>query len=120
MDKRFFLALVLTAIVIVGTPFLFPDARRTPARATDSAQLAVPHADSVARATAPSASAPTVAAAPAVPAAKDSVGTTTRPAASVRPETTVVDTRLATYAFSSRGATPISVVLDSYPSRRPT
>jgi hypothetical protein len=28
MDKRFFLALVLTALVIVVTPLLFPAARR--------------------------------------------------------------------------------------------
>ena len=31
MDKRFFLALVLTAIVIVATPLLFPGANRRPA-----------------------------------------------------------------------------------------
>jgi len=121
MDKRFFLALVLTAIVIVGTPFLFPDARRTPPRATDSAQLAASRADSVAHATTPVVSAPTTVAVPAAPLVKDSVrAAAPTPAAVARPETTVVDTRLATYAFSSRGATPISVVLDSYPSRRPT
>lgn len=122
MDKRFFFALLLTAIVIVGTPFLFPDAHRTPANA-DSARAAATRADSVTHPAAPVASAPTVAdtaaAAPAVTVARDSITTTAVPAANVRPETTVVDTRLATYAFSSRGATPISVVLDSYPSRRP-
>jgi len=31
----------------------------------------------------------------------------------------LVDTHLATYAFSTRGGVPVSVVLDSYPSRRP-
>jgi YidC/Oxa1 family membrane protein insertase len=121
MDKRFFLALLLTAIVIVGTPFLFPDAHRTPSSA-DSAQVAATRADSVAHPAAPVASTPsvadTIAAAPAAAVAKESI-TSVAPAATVRPETTVVDTRLATYAFSSRGATPISVVLDSYPSRRP-
>jgi YidC/Oxa1 family membrane protein insertase len=121
MDKRFFLALVLTAIVIVGTPFLFPDARRTPPRVADSAQLTVVHADSVTRpnVAAQATKAPTDSAPLAVAAPKESI-TTAMPAASVRPETTVVDTRLATYAFSSRGAAPVSVVLDSYPSRRPT
>jgi YidC/Oxa1 family membrane protein insertase len=34
-------------------------------------------------------------------------------------ETTTVQTRLAKYGFSSRGAAPISVALDSYPTRRP-
>jgi YidC/Oxa1 family membrane protein insertase len=125
MDKRFFLALVLTAIVIVGTPFLFPNARRAPVRAGDSAQAHAARADSVARSadSLASASVPSIppASAPAVIVARDSVAATagTTTAGAVRPETTVVDTRLATYAFSSRGAVPISIVLDSYPSRRP-
>ena len=121
MDKRFFLALVLTAIVIVGTPFLFPDARRTPPRVADSAQAIAARADSVTRtnAAAQPAKARADSAPVAVTAAKESV-TTATPTAPVRPETTVVNTRLATYAFSSRGAAPVSVVLDSYPSRRPT
>ena len=121
MDKRFFLALVLTAIVIVGTPFLFPDARRTPPRVTDSAQATTVRADSLTRtnAAAQATKAPTDSAPRTIAAAKESI-TTVTPTASVRPETTVVNTRLATYAFSSRGAAPVSVVLDSYPSRRPT
>jgi len=122
MDKRFFLALVLTAIVIVGTPFLFPDARRTPPRVADSSQPAATRADSLARSAPRAPSTLTdVAVPPPAIVAKDSARTATRtPAAGVRPETTVVNTRLATYTFSSRGATPVSVVLDSYPSRRPT
>jgi YidC/Oxa1 family membrane protein insertase len=125
MDKRFFLALVLTAIVIVGTPFLFPDARRTPPRVADSVQATAAHADSLRRANvaAPVAKAPVDSTPVAIAAAKESVTTVVPaaiPAGLARPETTVVDTRLATYAFSSRGAAPISVVLDSYPSRRPT
>ncbi|MEO6527101.1 MAG: YidC/Oxa1 family insertase periplasmic-domain containing protein [Gemmatimonadaceae bacterium] len=43
----------------------------------------------------------------------------TVPQQSVVVETTTVRTRLAKYAFSSRGAVPISVSLDSYPTRRP-
>jgi YidC/Oxa1 family membrane protein insertase len=35
-------------------------------------------------------------------------------------ETTTVQTRRSRYLFSSQGAAPVSVVLDSYPSRRPT
>ena len=125
MDKRFFLALVLTAIVIVGTPFLFPNVRRAPVRATDST-LSARAADSVARATAatsspraqttPPVAAPVAAALPS-PSRDSAVARATTGTA--RPETTVVNTHLATYAFSSRGAAPISVVLDSYPSRRP-
>jgi YidC/Oxa1 family membrane protein insertase len=124
MDKRFFLALVLTAIVIVGTPFVFPGSRRAPVRSVDSAQVHATRADSVARTvdTAAVTGVARMTPAPAAIVATDSVATTTAtaPAAITRPETTVVNTRLATYAFSSRGAAPISIVLDSYPSRRPT
>jgi len=123
MDKRFFLALLLTAIVIVGTPFLFPNSRRTPVRAVDSTQ-AHPRTDSgapigaAARGNQAVVAAP-VATAPAATAPAATVGGSTTVTSAARPETTVVDTRLATYAFSSQGAAPISIVLDSYPSRRP-
>jgi YidC/Oxa1 family membrane protein insertase len=111
MDKRFFLALVLTAIVIVATPWLFPGASRRPvpgapantarpAAAVDSTRVAAP---------APTRSAPSVA------AANNSSGSAAIPAV----DTTIVRTPRATYAISSRGAAPVSVVLDSYPSRRP-
>jgi len=124
MDKRFFLALVLTAIVIVGTPFLFPNTRRTPVRATDSTLSARAATDSVAGATtgvspAQAQAAPPAAAQAQVQASPSRDSATVATNAVVRPETTVVSTRLATYAFSSRGAAPVSVVLDSYPSRRP-
>jgi YidC/Oxa1 family membrane protein insertase len=116
MDKRFFLALVLTAIVIVGTPFLFPSTRRAANRGADSAQVIATRTDTTRRAAA--APVPTPAPVSSVqPAPRDSVGATA--AAVVRPETTIVDTHLATYAFSTRGGAPVSVVLDSYPSRRP-
>jgi len=121
MDKRFFLALVLTAIVIVGTPFLFPSTKRAPVRAVDSAQVHAARTDSAATPAASAVAQPSpAAAAPAVSALKDTAaGSSTPNGSAVRAETTVVNTRLATYAFSSRGAAPISIVLDSYPSRRP-
>jgi YidC/Oxa1 family membrane protein insertase len=121
MDKRFFLALVLTALVIVATPLLFPNSRRTPVSTTaDSMRAATARVDSTARTpvTGPPAA--------AVPAAAGPTNVTPQrvsPASNAtvtRADTTVVDTRLATYAFSSHGAAPISVVLDSYPSRRPS
>jgi YidC/Oxa1 family membrane protein insertase len=110
MDKRFFLALVLTAIVIVATPLLFPGASKRPTTAvTDTAAgRRVPPPDNL------------TATPPAVVA-----GSTANSIASIpnRPvsaaETTTVRTRRSTYAFSSRGGAPVSVVLDSYPSRRP-
>jgi YidC/Oxa1 family membrane protein insertase len=121
MDKRFFIALLLTAIVIVAPPLLFPNknAPRTAALSTDSTRSA----SSVA---APSATVPTTGVAvaptgvlPTQSAASPSGGTVITAAASAAVETTVVQTRLAKYAFSSRGAVPVSVTLDSYPTRRP-
>ncbi|HET9684155.1 MAG TPA: membrane protein insertase YidC, partial [Gemmatimonadaceae bacterium] len=124
MDKRFFLALVLTAIVIVGTPFLFPGARSR-SKAVDSTQVIPGRGDTTAAAAATSPArpvTPAVTPAAAQVTARDSTTATAPQAATVaaRPETTVVDTRLATYAFSSRGGVPVSVVLDSYPSRQPS
>ena len=115
MDKRFFLALLLTAIVVVATPMLFPGTpRRTiPAAAVDS--LAAAQRAGTIRADS------TRASATAGPAANSSSSLQTMPAGAAVPvETTTVQARRSTYAFSSRGATPVSVVLDSYPSRRPT
>ena len=123
MDKRFFLALVLTAIVIVGTPFLFPDSRRAPVRSADSVQANAARADSVARAAvaapAPSAQPLAAAATPVETVSRDTIAAGVTPASAMPADTTIVDTRLATYVFSSRGAAPISIVLDSYLSRRP-
>ena len=107
MDKRFFLALLMTAIVIVATPLLFPGATRRP-----SPPIVV---DSSARRTVR----PVDSAAHAAPSVVNST-TPTLNTAAVPVETTTVRARLTTYAFSSRGAVPVSVVLDSYPSRRPT
>jgi YidC/Oxa1 family membrane protein insertase len=113
MDKRFFLALLLTAIVIVATPLLFPGATRRPVPAVvadTSARRVAAVPDSVATAR--------VAPSPAVAANSTTVVPNAAPAAAV--ETTTVRAQRTTYAFSSRGGAPVSVSLDSYPSRRPT
>jgi YidC/Oxa1 family membrane protein insertase len=125
MDKRFFLALLLTAIVIIAPPLLFPgmDSRRT-GRSADSSVAS--RGDSAGRAaTAPSATTTvtpardSAVAAPATSPAASAVAASSRAVPVVPVETTTVKTKLASYAFSSVGASPISVVLDSYPSRRP-
>jgi YidC/Oxa1 family membrane protein insertase len=111
MDKRFLLALVLTAIVIVVTPMLFRDGTQRP---TSSARTdtTTPRLQTER----PAASA--VMAAPAVSASpNNSSRTILNSAAAV--ETTTVQAQRSSYVFSSRGGIPISVVLDSYPSRRP-
>jgi len=110
MDKRLFLALVLTAIVIITTPLLFPGAKRpvmpsmADSASVTSSPAAGPTQDSVARAVSVTPPTGTISVNPALILA---------PA-----ETTTVKATRTTYAFNSRGAAPISVVLDSYPSRR--
>jgi YidC/Oxa1 family membrane protein insertase len=123
MDKRFFLALLLTAIVIVAPPLLFPtkSAPRPAAVVTDSTNrpTTVGSGNTV---TPPVAQTPASGAnAGAIPVAGVPAATVGSPVAapSTVVETTTVRTRLASYAFSSRGGVPISVSLDSYPSRRP-
>lgn len=119
MDRRTLLALVLTAIVIVITPMLFPTPRQQP-RGADSAALA---RDSVAPAQADSAgrAGPPAAAAPAQPAIRGARPTTpsaTPVAAPARAETTTVRTRHLVLRIVSPGATPADVELPEYRSLR--
>jgi YidC/Oxa1 family membrane protein insertase len=113
MDKRFFLALLLTAIVIVAPPLFLNRGARRPATTADSTSHTSPRLDSTA-AVAPDASTAT----PPSTVAPSAAGGAAMPIAPV--ETTTVHTRRSRYGFSSQGAAPVSVVLDSYPSRRPT
>jgi YidC/Oxa1 family membrane protein insertase len=109
MDKRFFTALLLVALVVAITPILFPTPRRpVPVAGADS----VTPRDSGARAASGLPDANGVA---DQPAGQPAIGTGTgTPAASVRPETTTVTAGSATYRFSNVGARPVSVVLDDY------
>ncbi len=119
MDKRFFLALVLTAIVIVTTPLLFPGASRRPATSvvpdTTSRSAAAPRDSAAVQGT--------PAAAPAAQPPGAPTGAQPTPSAASSPmvpvETTTVHAGRVTLGLTSRGAAPLSVVLDSYPSRRP-
>lgn len=115
MDKRFFLALLLTAIVIVATPLLFPGATRRPVPAivqdSAAARRAVAAAGDTGATTLPAAVVNSTTPVPTAP----SVAVPASPV-----ETTTVHAQRSTYAFSSRGAVPISIALDSYPSRHPT
>src|SRR6476469_6380698 len=117
MDKRFFLALLLTAIVIIAPPLFFQRGGVQRATSGVDTSRALNRADTNKQAPAPAAEAPAqTAGAAEVPSQVPSQN-----AAPVQApvETTTVETRLARYRFTSRGAVPISVALDSYPSRRP-
>lgn len=125
MDKRFFLALMLTAVVIVVTPLLFPSAtRRAPATVvTDSTRQTGIHTDSASRIPGNTSAASTgssgLSRVPPVAKPVEQQPSTTPGAASAAADTNIVKTSQFTYAISSLGAAPVSVVLDSYPSRRP-
>ncbi|MBL8998463.1 MAG: membrane protein insertase YidC [Gemmatimonadetes bacterium] len=114
MDKRFFLALLLTGAVVVVTPVLFP---RAPIATPTVVEAPAP---------APAAgtpgsggAAPTVPTAPAAPVAVGSVGGSAAaapagPAPMAAPETLTVTNPLATFAFSTRGAALLSAELPRY------
>ena len=106
MDKRFLLALVLTAVVVVATPWLFgtQSSRRVSKTERDTALAS----DSTA-AVRPSPQGTPIAQ-PNVLPVRDSSLTSIQ----TRPETTTISLKLADYTFSSKGAAPISVGLSSY------
>ena len=122
MDKRFFVALVLTAIVIVAPPLLFPNKSgpRSSVAIGDSTRATTPLTDRAAPQQPATQPAPPPATLPGQPAPASVAGSgASAPVVQAAVETTTVQTRLARYAFSSRGAVPISIALDSYPTRRP-
>lgn len=116
MDKRFFLALLLTAIVIIVPPFILNRGSRSPSIAADSTSRLPVRTDS----TLPAIGAATGTASTRAPNSSEAPVQPSGVQNGSAVETTTVRTRLSRYAFSSRGGAPISVVLDSYPSRRPT
>ncbi|HUF26713.1 MAG TPA: membrane protein insertase YidC [Gemmatimonadaceae bacterium] len=117
MDKRFFLALVLTALVILGPSFFL----RPPPEARDTTSLAPRPSPDEPASEAPTPVAPGAPATPAGDAAPPrtidvrSIDTVPgQPARRLVGDTTVVTTPLATYRFSSLGASPTSIELRNY------
>ena len=109
MDKKFFIALVLTAFVVVATPMLFPSPEPTTPPAADSTRVT---------GTAPTNAAPASAAQAGGAPSGTGTPTVAEPSApiapAVRPETTVVVTPHAHYAFSNIGAEPVQAQLPGY------
>ena len=114
MDKRLFLALILTALVVVVTPILFPTQRAPGGTAADS--VATRRADTVA--TTGAAAAGSAASAPPVQGAGAPARDSAAPAGAATAETTVVDAGRSTYAISSVGAAPVSVRMNQYQTLR--
>ena len=113
MDKRFFLALFLSLIVIAVTQLLFPPAKPLLSSRTtkdSTARTASSTVASTASSTAASTRADSVTAVPpTLSAARDS--------AVVPAQVTTVETPKAIYSFSNMGAAPTSVVIRDYKSR---
>jgi YidC/Oxa1 family membrane protein insertase len=105
MDKRFFLALLLSLVVVAISQVLFPSAaKRPPAAAT---QTAAPVADSMGRVDVPAPTGPSTAARAATDTA----------AATMHEERTTITTEKAIYTFSNVGASPVSLVMKDYANR---
>jgi len=106
MDKRFLLALVLTAVVVIATPWLFGTQS---SRAVNKAQRDTAIAADTATGRGLDFQ-PRPIEQPSPSAATDSSLTGVQ----ARPETTSVSLSLIDYTFSNSGAVPISVDLKSY------
>jgi YidC/Oxa1 family membrane protein insertase len=110
MDKRFFLFLILAAIVLIVTPKLFPPARRAPGSTPASVDSLHRAPAETSTAAAPTVSAPSASAPAPTPAAPDTLASL--PAATG--DTVSFSTPKAVYRFSTIGAAPIAVTLPGY------
>lgn len=113
MDRRTLLALLLTAIVIVATPMVFPSPRREPSVA-DTAAANSRDTAAIARATPVTPGTATGQALP--PRATPNSGVAPQP--TVRAETTTVRATHATYEIVSPGGVPARVTLPEHKSLR--
>jgi YidC/Oxa1 family membrane protein insertase len=117
MDKRFFLALFLSLVVIAISQLLFPPLKPKPGTspAADSSSVQARSASSTSPTTAVSAtgSSPQTVDSKTAPSIAPTADTAVRVAA----ETTTVVTPKAIYKFSSIGAAPVSIVIRDYVNR---
>lgn len=110
MDKRFLVALLLSAVIIGVTPWIFPSPKTaTPTTASSPEQT-------TAQVAAPASVAPPAAAGAAVSASRLA---SEQPAAapSALSDTVFVNTPKIEYGFSALGATPVFVGVKAYPSQ---
>jgi YidC/Oxa1 family membrane protein insertase len=119
MARRYFLAIVLTILVIVVTPMLFPTAPKGVTTTTTDSTAVMPATGAPAAGT-PAVGAPPAVAAPGTPLAGPGTpvvaGTDSliAPVAATTVDTTVVQTPVATYRFSDLGASLVSAEMTGY------
>jgi YidC/Oxa1 family membrane protein insertase len=116
MDKRFFLALFLSLIVIAVSQLLFPAAKTTPGSRVSLAGDSSSRLNNAVVPTTASSSLPNVnlATAPLVTRVSPM---STRTAGQAAVETTTVNTAKAIYKFTNIGAAPVSIVMRDYMNR---
>src|SRR4051812_2162442 len=105
MDKRFFLALLLSLVVVAISQVLFPSAAKKPT--TPVTQTGAPIADSVGRVD-------VAAPARSVDSTRDSSHVATTETRST------ITTDKAIYTFTNIGASPVSLVMKDYANRSPS
>jgi len=116
MDKRFFLALFLSLVVIALSQLLFPPPKPVP-----SSQRSANLSDSTTRVNAAASSTQKTAGSPASPTTTSvAAPSSTATAAPGVAETFSAITPKAVYTFSNVGAVPVSVVLRDYKNRSVT
>ena len=115
MDKRFLVALLLSAVIIGVTPWIFPSPKTTPpVTATASAPgVSAPSGPAPSSSASPSPSTPD---AQAVSAAASPPQTT--PAQTAVSDTIFVSTPKVEYGFSALGAAPVYVGIKAYSNQR--
>jgi YidC/Oxa1 family membrane protein insertase len=118
MDKRFFLALLLTGAVVLATPILFPR-QAPPAGVTTTPATATPAAGSTPAASGSAIAPGTPTGAPTGSPNPATIGASVAPAgaalpAPVVPETLSLANELTTFAFSSMGAGFLSADLPRF------
>jgi len=113
MDKRFFLALFLSLIVIALSQLLFPPVKPVPGKGATADSLGVRQTAS-STVTAVSSTAPVV---DTLSRPRQSTATVAAVNVAAPAETTTVTTPKAVYTFSNLGATPVSIVVSDYGNR---
>ena len=120
MDKRFFLALFLSLIVIAISQLLFPSAKPVPAKSGATADSISSSRNTTSSTTGTVAQTP-AAQGPANAVSQDrSIASAANATDRLVPETTIVSTPKAIYKFTSLGAVPVSIVARDYKSRSPS
>jgi YidC/Oxa1 family membrane protein insertase len=119
MDKRFFLALFLSLIVIAISQLLFPPTKPTPSSQSAIGKDSISGLKNTASSTQPLATQSPAAQVPATASPQGRAREAATGNAQVRPvaETTAVITPKAIYRFSNVGAAPVSIVIRDYKNR---